>query len=478
MKNKHILYSCVSMAFIAMNLMACKNFILVHKTENKSVPISYNQLSDSINVSSKNWKAFFKDTSLVALIDSALNHNQELNIMLQEIEISKNEIRARKGAYLPFINGGIGASIDKVGKYTSQGASDAITNIAPGTPTPEIVPNYIIGVNASWEIDIWKRLRNAKKAAVYKYLSTIAGKNFMVTHLISEIANSYYELVALDNQLDILKKNIELYQNSLEIVKMEKQSARVTELAVRRFEAEVLKTQSRQYYILQQITIVENRINFLVGRFPQTVARNAKDFTNLPIDTIHTGVPSELLANRTDIKQAEQALEAAKLDVKVAKAAFYPSLIITASSGYRAFDPQYILQMPQSLIYNIAGDLLAPLVNRNAIKASYYSANARQVQAVYQYERTILNAHIEVINQLSNINNLKNSYDLKNKQVEALTQSIEISTTLFKSARADYMEVLLTQRDALDSKFELIETKKQQLNAMVNIYKALGGGWK
>ena len=478
MKNKYFSYSYIGMAFIAMSLMACKNLALVNKTENKSVPSSYNQLNDSINTASKNWKAFFKDPLLVALIDSALNHNQELNIMLQEIEISKNEIRLRKGAYLPFLNAGLGSSVDKVGRYTSQGASDAVTAIAPGKPTPEVLSNYLLGINASWEIDIWRKLRNAKRSAVYKDLSTFAGKNFMVTHLISEIANSYYELVALDNQLDILKKNIELYQNSLEIVKMEKQSARVTELAVRRFEAEVLKTQSRQFYILQQITEVENRINFLVGRFPQAVARNAKDFTNLPIDTIHAGVPSELLANRTDIKQAEQALEAAKLDVKVAKAAFYPSFIITAGSGYRAFDPQYLIQTPQSLIYNMAGDLVAPLVNRNAIKASYYSANARQIQAVYQYERTILNAHIEVINQLSNINNLKNSYDLKNKQVEALTQSIEISTTLFKSARADYMEVLLTQRDALDSKFELIETKKQQMNAMVNIYKSLGGGWK
>ena len=300
----------------------------------------------------------------------------------------------------------------------------------------------------------------------------------MVTHLISEIANSYYELVALDNQLDILKKNIELYQSSLEIVKLEKQSARVTELAVRRFEAEVLKTQSRQYYIMQQITETENRINYLVGRFPQVVARNSTGFTDMAIDTIHSGVPSQLLSYRTDIKQAEQALIAAKLDVRVAKAEFYPSFVITSGAGYRAFNPQYLIKTPQSLLYNLAGDLVAPLINRNAIKANFYSANSKQVQAVYNYERAILRAHIEVVNQLSNIGNLKKSYDLKNKQVEALTQSIDISTTLFKSARADYMEVLLTQRDALESKIELVEIKKQQMHAMVNIYQALGGGWK
>jgi outer membrane protein TolC len=128
-------------------------------------------------------------------------------------------------------------------------------------------------------------------------------------------------------------------------------------------------------------------------------------------------------------------------------------------------------------LYSLAGELVAPLVNKNAIKATYYTANAKQIQAVYNYERTILNAYVEVANQLAKIGNLEKSYDLKTKQVQALTQSIDISNDLFKSARADYMEVLMTQRDALESKFELIETQKQRLNAMVDIYHALGGGW-
>jgi len=150
---------------------------------------------------------------------------------------------------------------------------------------------------------------------------------------------------------------------------------------------------------------------------------------------------------------------------------------ISAGIGYQAFNPSYLLRTPESMLYSLAGDLVAPLVNKNAIKATYLNANAKQIQAVYNYERTILNAYVEVANQLAKIGNLAKSYDLKAKQVQALTQSIEISNDLFKSARADYMEVLLTQRDALESKFELIETKMQQLNAVVNIYQALGGGW-
>ena len=452
---------------------------LVQRNENKTVPVSYNNSKDSVNNSAKTkWKDFFTDPNLVALIDTALKKNQELNIVLQEINIAKNEIRGRKGAYLPFVGVSVGAGFDKSPAYTREGAVDANLPIMPGKAIPEVLPNYMLGVNVSWEVDIWKKLRNSKNAAAARYLASIEGKNFMVTHLIAEIANSYYELMALDNQLEILQKNIEIQQNALEMVKQEKVAAKVTELAVRKFEAEVFKNQSRQFYISQQIVETENRINFLVGRFPQNVTRNSQGFTNLTPDTIRAGIPSQVLENRPDIKQAEHELQAAKLDVKATKAEFYPSLMINAGVGYQAFNLQYLITTPQSLLYNLAGGLVAPLINRNAIKANYYSANSKQIQAVYNYERTILRAHIEVVNQLSNISNLAKSYDLKAKQVQALTQSTAISTGLFKAARADYMEVLLTQRDALESKFELIETKKQQMNAMVNIYKALGGGWR
>ncbi len=453
---------------------------IVRKTENKTVPESYSRdsvVKDSVNSATLKPKAFFTDSNLVSLIDLALQNNQELNIVLQDIVIAKNEVRARKGAYLPFVNAGAGAGVARTPLYTSQGASDAVNNITPGQKVPVNLPNYMFGANASWEVDIWKKLRNAKKSAFFQYLATIEGRNFLVTLLVSEIANSYYELMALDNQLLILKQNISIQQNALEMVKLEKASARTTELAVRRFEAEVLKNQSRQYYISQQIVQAENRINFLVGRFPQPVLRNSSLFANMVPDTIRQGVPSQLLDNRTDIKQAAQVLEAMKLDVKATRANFYPTFMITAGVGYQAFNPQYLLKTPESLVYTLAGSLIGPVINRNAIKANYYSANARQVQAVYNYERTILNAHIEVATQLSNISNLKKSYDLKAKQVEALTQSIDISIGLFRSARADYMEVLLTQRDAVEARFELIETKKQQMNARVNTYQALGGGW-
>jgi multidrug efflux system outer membrane protein len=447
------------------------------REENKTLPMTFKNSSDTVNTAKIKWRDFFTDPYLNTLIDAALMNNQELNIVLQEINIAQNEIRARKGEYLPFINLQGVAGADRMSRYTRPGSIDASQEIAPGKEFPDPLPDFLLAANFSWQVDIWKKLRNAKKSATFRYLSTTEGKNFMVTHLIAEIANSYYELMALDNQLEILKQNIQIQQNALEIVKMEKQAAKVTELAVRRFEAEVLKNQSRIYHIQQGIIETENRINFLVGRFPQPVERNSQAFSNLIPDAIYAGIPSQLLQNRPDIRQAELDLVASKLDVKIAKANFYPSLDITAVLGLEAFNASYLISKPQSMLFALAGGLTAPVINRNAIKAMYYSANAKQIQAVYNYERTILNAYIEVINQLSNIANMKSSYDLRAQQVQALTQSIDISTRLFRSARADYMEVLLTQRDALESKFELVETKKQQMNAMVNIYQALGGGW-
>lgn len=474
MSNKRIVNLALS-ACIAMTIAACTPPI-VQKTENKGVPDYFNTIKDTTNTAKVSWKEFFTDPYLVSLIDTALQHNQELNIFLQEIEIAKNEVRARKGEYLPFVNIVGGAGVDKVGRYTRSGAVEQNLQIAPGEKFPEPLPDFMAGAFASWEVDIWKKLRNAKKAALYRYLSTTEGKNFIVTHLVSEIANSYYELMAYDNQLDILRKNIEIQNNALEIVRLEKNAARVTELAVRKFEAEVFKNQSRQFDIQQNIIETENRINFLVGQFPQPVLRSSSTFGELLPTSINAGIPPQLLENRPDIRQAELQLSASKLDVKVAKANFYPSLRITGGMGYQAYHARYFTS-PESMIYSLAGEVFAPLINRNALKAYYYTANAKQIQAVFNYERTILGAYIEVANQLSMISNLEKSYDLRAKQVQALTQSITISNNLFKSARADYMEVLMTQRDGLESKIDLIETKKQQMNAVVNIYRALGGGW-
>ena len=448
------------------------------KQENKNLPSQYEQQStDTTNSAIIQWKDFFKDDNLIKLIDTALVNNQELNIMLKQIDVAQNEVKARKGEYLPFITYGVGAEVEKVGEYTRNGAVEKNLEIKEGEEFPEPLTDYSAGIFASWELDIWKKLRNSKKAAVLEYLSSIEGKNFMVTRIIAEIADSYYELLALDNQLAFIEQNLELQGNALKMVRLQKEAARATELAVKRFEAEVFKNQSHKFEVQQEIVEMENKLNFLIGRQPQYIARNSSGFIETEMDTIYSGVPSQLLQNRPDIRQAEYELEAAKLNIKVARANFYPSIGIKAGIGLQAFNPKYLSATPESLMYSAMGDIVGPLINRNAIKANYNTANAKQVQAVFEFEKAILNGYIEVVNQLSKMANLKKSYNLKENQVKALTESIDLSTRLFQSARIEYIEVLLTQREALESKMELVETKKDQLMARVNVYQALGGGW-
>lgn len=466
--------------FLALLMLAtsCHIPLLVSRKEIKSVPSDFGGKADSASAASVNWKEFFQDKYLVSLIDTALKNNQELNILLEEIEISKNEVQIRNGEYRPFVKLGGGMGYEKAARYTQVGASEATTDIKPGKEMPEPLGDFWFGAHASWEVDIWKKMRTAKKSAIKRYLASVEGRNFMITNLISEIAESYYELLALDSQLQIIGQNVEIQNNALKMVRLQKEATKVTELAVKRFEAQVLNTQSLRYSIQQQIVEAENRINYLVGRFPQPVERDKGQFLSGIPASVQIGTPSLLFSRRADIRQAELELEGAKLDVAVARADFYPSLGLSASLGTQAFDPLYLAKMPLSLFSTLAGDLVGPLVNKQAIKANYQTANAQQTQAVHRYEQTVLSACNEVATLSARIGNLEKIYELKSKEVQALTESVTISNRLFASARADYTEVLLTQREMLDSKFELIETKMEQWSAMVKAYRALGGGWE
>jgi multidrug efflux system outer membrane protein len=456
-------------------LGACKVPAISSKQENTSVPAGYTNSQDTLNMVKLPWREYFSDPNLIALIDTALQNNQELNIMLQEIEMSRNEIMQRKGEYKPFVNLKAGAAADRAGKYTWDGFSEEDLKANP-EKGPKYIGDFMVGTYFSWELDVWKKLRNATKSAAIKYSSAVEGRNFMVTNIIAEIAASYYELMALDNQLEIVQQNISLQSNVLKIIKQQKEAAKVTQLAVNRFEAQLLNTQNLRYEIQQQITETENKIRFLTGKYTPAITRNAAQFSTIPMEELKTGIPSQLLTNRPDIRQAELNIAAAKLDVQVAKANFYPSFSIQAGLGFQAFNPLYLIR-PASILYNLAGDMVAPLVNKNAITAAYYNANAQQIQTVYTYEQTILNAYTEVLNQIAKAANFKASYEMKSKEVDILLQSVAISNNLFNSARADYMEVLLTQREALESKMQLIEIRMKQLSAKVNIYRALGGGW-
>lgn len=476
MKNKYLTaYLLVILALLSAS--GCSFLKQQVRSERKTVPLTYLGSADTTNSGMITWKNFFHDENLLRLIDTALVNNQELNIILSEIEIAKNEIRARKGEYLPFIGIGAEAGVEKPGEYTRDGAVEHGLPVMEDKPFPDPLGNYSFGAYATWEIDIWKKLRNAKKAALLRYLATTEGKNFMVTHLVSEIATSYYELMALDNLLEIIDQNIVLQSSALNIVRQQKDAAKVSQLAVNRFEAQLLSTTNLRYAIRQNIVETENRINFLTGRFQGPVNRSSSSFLTLPVDSISEGLPLQLFVNRPDIRQAELELAASKLDVQVARANFMPSLGVRASTGFQAFNPAYLLQ-PASMLYNIAGEAIAPLINRNALKAAYFNANAKQLQAVFNYEKTLLNACLEVTNQVSWLRNYSQSLQTKTEEVNIRNASIGIASNLFNSARADYSEVLFTQEEALEGRIQLVEIKLKQLTGMVHLYTSLGGGWR
>jgi multidrug efflux system outer membrane protein len=454
---------------------SCKTTKPLENNAIKNMPLSFSDVKDTANSASIDWKLYFTDPNLIELIDMALKNNLDLHIALQKMEASKAYVRSSKGALFPSVNANVNYLGRRFGYYTMDDAGNRTTEIEPGKIIPTYLPDYYMGLQASWEIDLWGKLRNKKRAALARYLSSVEGKNLVTTNLIAEIANAYYELLALDNELEIIRESIKIQQNAFYLVSVQKEAGVANELEVKQFEAQLNNSKALEYETLQSITEVETQINYLLNRYPQTIKREKTDFSK-PLSIVpNTGIPSDLLKNRPDLRQAEYDLMASKADLKAAKAAFYPSLNITGMLGFQGYKA---VLLPQSLAYTAAGGLIAPLLNRNAIKAEFKSANAAQQEALFNYQKVILNGYIEVSNELAKVRNLEKIHEFKSYQVTALSQAIDASSLLFKTGRADYIEVLLVQQNSLDSKIELIGVKQRQYSALVNIYKALGGGWK
>lgn len=456
---------------------SCKMPQVAQQPYSKPLPESFADVKDSANSATISWKQFFTDKNLIGLIDSALLNNWDVQIALQRIQAAQSDVLFTKGALKPFVNGVVAPGITKFGDYTMDGAGNKGTEINNGKDIPKHLPDYLTGFQASWEIDAWGKLRNKKKAAAARFLSSVEGRTIVGTNLVAEIANAYFELLGFDQTLKIIDETILLQQNALAIVKVQKEAAVTNELAVKQFEAQLLNLQSFRLEIVQQIAETESRINFLAGRYPQPVVRDTSSFINTIPAQVKIGIPSALLRNRPDVRQAELEMMAAKADVQSAKAAFYPSINITAGIGLQAFKP-VLLFKPESIVYGLLGSLTAPLINRSAIKAEFNFANAVQLEALYNYQKSIVNGYVEVYNEVLRIKNLQQVFELKTQEVGVLTQSIDISTDLFRFGRANYLEVLITQQNSLNARLELVRVKKEQFRSTANLYKALGGGWQ
>jgi len=444
------------------------------------LPEDFNGAISPENSAQVGLEEFYHDLTLIGLIDQALAGSQELRILNEDVQIASNEVLARRGAYLPFVTAGGGASLNKISSYTPEGAGIRDDVFRPGQLLPNPLPNFLLGPSLFWQIDIWRQLRNARDAAIQRFFAANEARNYFVTRLVAEIAENYYTLMGLDKRLENLDRIIELQERSLEIAQANKEAARSSELPVQRFLGEIRRNQSEKLIVRQDIIQVENRINFVLGRFPQPVPRDSTGFLDLNINALSVGVPSQLLLNRPDIRQAERELAAAGLDVKVARANFFPVVTITGGLGYEAFNMRYLFITPEALIGNIAAGAVGPLINFKAIRAQYLTANARQLQAVYNYQRVVIDAFTQVVTRLAKVQNYSNSVEIKKQQVQALESAVAVATNIFQLPRnefaIDYLDVLTAQNELFVAIRDLILTKREQLSAIVNTYQALGGG--
>lgn len=469
--------------FVVLTLSGCRFLDTTVSVPKREIPVSYQigtgtpPLADTTTIAEMKWREYFQDSLLVALIDTALQNNFSLQIALQRIEFARANSTYARGELLPKVLANVGGGIRKFGLYTMDGAGNISTEIVPGKIVPINLPDLSIGIQTSWEVDVWGKLRNKSESAAAQYLASIEGTRWLVTSLIADIAIGYYELLALDTELEILRRTLQKQQEALSVIQFQKEAGRTNELAVQQFEAQVLSTQVMEKETLQHITKRENILNVLAGRFPQPIPRN-KGLSTSFSPKFSAGVPVQLLQNRPDIREAELQLQSAKFDVAAARAAFFPSLNLTTGIGFQAFDPHLLFLSPASIAYNALGGIVAPLINWNGLEAQFTSTKAGQAQAMIHYQQVIVNGYVEVISELSNIQNLHSIDSLKLQQSNVLQESVDIATDLYKSAKATYLEILLAQQASLQVQLDLVNIKKRQHIARVNVYKSLGGGWK
>ena len=268
-----------------------------------------------------------------------------------------------------------------------------------------------------------------------------------------------------------MQQYIALQKKAVQIARVQKEADADTQLAVEKFESELAKASAEEYQLRQEITETENNLNLLLGRYPTPITRNKNVLMEQSLPNTLQAIPASLLLHRPDIVAAEHQLRAAKWDVEAARKAFLPSLNISASLGLDAFNPKYLLQLPKSLAFSVVGGLTAPLINKKAIQANFDQANALQLEALYNYDKTLLTAYSEMSTLQARARNLAQYQVLKKKQNDALTRAVSVSQQLYNYNRATYLEVLDSERDQLDCQVELVDTQLRQLSTLIDLYR-------
>jgi outer membrane protein, multidrug efflux system len=466
---------------LIVSLNSCKILEPTKQPRAIEVPMTFASGMDSAGIGAMNWRAFFNDDQLKALIDTALQSNLDLKSAVQRIEMAQSVVTMRQGLLLPSANAELSAGGRKFGDYTMDGVGNYDTNFSDNIdsdrklPAP-FMPDYFVGVRSSWEIDVWGKLKTQKKAAFDRFLATQKARHAVVTGIIAQVASLYYELITLDVELSIIHNNIALQEKAVYTITIQKEAGRANELGVKQFTAQLLNTRSLEFDIRQKIVERENELNTLLGRFPQPIARN-KGLTQQIPQQISAGVPSQMLRRRPDVQQALLDLNAHIADQHAAKLAFLPSVNITAFLGFNAFKSALLLN-PGSLAYGALGGIAGPLLNRKGLKAEKRRSEAASREALYFYNKTILTGFQEISTSLRKLENTQRIVNLKNEEVAVLQQAVAASQDLFVGGYATYLEIIMAQKGVLDAELSLVNVQKEQSLALIQLYRALGGGWE
>jgi multidrug efflux system outer membrane protein len=429
--------------------------------------------ADTVSIASLPYKDFFKEEAIRDLIDTAVKNNYDMQIALKNIEAANLLFRQAKLGNVPTLNLQATSQLNRPSDNSLNGLQ--LGQYAGGVTHIE---DYTVSAGLNWEADIWRKIANQRRAAGAAYLQSAEARKAIQTRLVSNVAQSFYELIMLDTQLDIAKKNLALNDSTLRIIKMQFDAGQVTSLAIQQAEAQQLVAAGLVPQLEQRINLEENALSILTGAFPKAIARTGLLNSMKIQDQVNTGIPSVMLSLRPDVKSAELELLRANANVGITKASMYPSLAITASGGLNAFKANNWFKIPGSLFGIVGGGITQPIFQRRQLRTQYDIAMVNREKSVLQFRQSVLTAVGEVSDQLIKIEKLKQQYTIAETRVQVVQSSLKNANLLFSSGLANYLEVITAQGNALQSQLDLATIKTDQLNASVELYRALGGGWK
>ena len=428
--------------------------------------------TDTNSVADLPWKDFFSDPVLQKLVETALSKNYDMRLAIQNIEAAKQSLKQSRAAFAPDLSAGLSVATNRPSDHSLNGIS--LSNFLGTTH----VEDFNVNVSLAWEIDIWGGLRRQKEAAQAESQRTGEAARAIQTQLIANVAGGYYNLLMLDAQLETARKNLALTDSVLQITRLQKDVGNTTALAVQLVESQQQAAAILVPQLEQAVIIQENALQLLAGGYPNPVERSAKLQDVVITDNLSAGIPLSLLSRRPDVKGKELSLKAANARVGAAQASMYPSLIINASAGLNSFTAGNWFNVPGALFGTFFGGLTQPLFKRRQLKTQFELAKVDREKAIIEFERSVATAVGEVSDALTKVEKLKAQQQVANARVQTLQEAVVNARLLYQSGLADYLEVIIAQSNLLQGELQAASITSSLYMAKVDLYRALGGGWK